>query len=477
MNEPLKVAIIGGGISGLSAAYFLERTAQSAGRPIEIDLFESSSRIGGKIHSVRQDGLILELGAESFLSRKTAALKLCRELGIAEDLRGTRTENRKTFVWHHDQLHQLPKGLSGFVPGNMNSLFSTSLLNLSGKCRVAADYLIPAKKGTEDESLANFMTRRLGKQAYQRLVQPLLCGIYAGDGDQLSLRATYPELRQLERDAGSLIRGLKRRQQTNAKSSESDQPLPPFLTLKTGMSELIEATVRSLNTTQIHLNAKVDRCETMESQWHVQTNSEIGPKLYHSVLLTCPAFAAAQALRASATELSDCLASIQHVSTATVNLWYDSRSFSHPLEGYGFVIPSSQQRGLTAVTWTSSKHHDRAPENLRLIRGYVGRAGAEVADGTSDQALLEVVLDELKRTMQVDDQPAGYRIQRWMKGSPQYTMGHCDTLKKIDESLTRFPGLYLSGASYRGVGIPDCIREASNAVTSMFEYLKENSQS
>lgn len=475
MNEPLKVAIIGGGISGLSAAYFLEQATHAGGPPIQIDLFESSSRIGGKIQSVRQDELTLELGAESFLSRKTAALKLCRELGIEAHLRGTRPENRKTFVWHHDQLHRLPKGLSGFVPGNMNSLFSTSLLSLQGKCRVAADYLIPAKKGTEDESLASFMTRRLGKQAYQRLVQPLLCGIYAGDGDQLSLQATYPELRQLERDAGSLIRGLKRRQPPKPKSDE--KPLPPFLTLKGGMSELIDATAHALSDTQIHLNTKVDRCEAVGKQWMVHTNPPWDCTPYHAVLLTCPAFTAAQMLSVSAPELSAGLASIQHVSTATVNLWYDGESFSHPLEGYGFVIPSNQQRGLTAVTWTSSKHHDRAPEHLRLIRGYVGRAGAEVSEDATDQELLQSVLDELKRTMGVGDRPKGYRIQRWIKGSPQYTMGHCETLKKIDESLTLLPGLYLSGASYRGVGIPDCIREANNAVNSMFEYLKEDTPS
>lgn len=475
MNEPLKVAIVGGGISGLSAAYFLERATDEAGLPIQIDLFESSSRTGGKIQTVRQDDLVLELGAESFLSRKTAALKLCQALGIDGDLRGTRQENRKTFVWHHDRLHQLPKGLSGFVPGNMNSLFSTSLLSLPGKCRVAADYLLPAKKGSEDESLANFMTRRLGKQAYQRLVQPLLCGIYAGDGDHLSLQATYPELRQLERDSGSLIRGLKRRQKSSVKSTEN--PLPPFLTLKTGMSQLVEATEKALTATKIHLNTKVKRCEGIKKQWSLQTDSGFDSNLYDAVLFTCPAFAAAQVLGSSATGLSNELASIQHVSTATVNIWYDAEVFSHPLQGYGFVIPSSQQRGLTAVTWTSSKHHDRAPEDLRLIRGYVGRAGAEISESVTDQELLETVRAELKRTMGVADQPRGYRIQRWVKGSPQYTMGHCDTLKKIDESLNRFPGLYLSGASYRGVGIPDCIREAGNAAKSMFEYLKESTQS
>ncbi|MDG2105361.1 MAG: protoporphyrinogen oxidase [Pirellulaceae bacterium] len=473
MSEPARVAIVGGGISGLSAAYFLERDAAARGQSVQIDLFEAASRLGGKIQSIRQDDLLLELGAESFLSRKTPAVDLCREVGIDKQLRGTRAENRKTFVWHDDRLHPLPKGLSGFVPGNMNSLFSTSLLNLRGKLRVAADYVIPASRRSEDESLAHFMTRRLGKQAYQRLVQPLLCGIYAADGEQLSLQATYPELRKLEQASGSLIRGLKLRQQRAQQAG--GKPLPPFVTLPNGMSDLIEAVAGKLVTTKIHLNAGVKDCQQHNRGWAVRLNADADAHVashYDALLMSCPAYKTSQLLSKALPAVADPLNEIPHVSTATVNLWYAAKSFSHPLDGYGFVIPSHEQRGLTAVTWTSSKHHDRAPDDWRLIRGYVGRAGAEIDDEMSDEEMVAIVLRELKRTMGIHEKPVGTRIQRWLKGSPQYTLGHCDKLQKIDEALAEQPGLFLCGASYRGVGIPDCIREAGNAIEAVFHYLE-----
>ncbi|MDG2013994.1 MAG: protoporphyrinogen oxidase, partial [Pirellulaceae bacterium] len=327
MSEPARVAIVGGGISGLSAAYFLERDAAAHGQSMQIDLFEAAPRLGGKIHSAQHDDLLLELGAESFLSRKTPAIDLCKEMGIDEKLRGTRSENRKTFVWHDDRLHQLPKGLSGFVPGNMNSLFSTSLLSLRGKLRVAADYIIPASKQSGDESLAQFMTRRLGKQAYQRLVQPLLCGIYAGDGDQLSLQATYPELRKLEQASGSLIRGLKLRQQRSQQTGE--KPLPPFVTLPNGMSDLIQAVADKLASTNIHLNTGVQDCQKQMDGWAVSLNTDEGShaaSVYDTVLMSCPAYVTSSLLENSNPALASQLNEIPHVSTATVNLWYAAES-------------------------------------------------------------------------------------------------------------------------------------------------------
>jgi oxygen-dependent protoporphyrinogen oxidase len=471
-NEPARVAIVGGGIAGLAAAFYLERNAGLLTRPLSIDLFEASPRLGGKIHTVQKNGMTLELGAESFLSRKPAAVDLCRDIGIDEQLRGTRPDTKKTFVWHRGKLHPLPTGLSGFVPGNLTSLFSTSLLSLGGKLRVVGDYFLPAKKSTEDESLESFLTRRLGKQAYQRLAQPLLCGIYAGDGQQLSLCATYPELRKLELEHGSLIRGLNWRQR-NQQDSKAN-PWPPFVTLAGGMGDLIAGIGRRLNHTTIHLDSPIIDLRKKSSCWELVAkhhDANFPMDRFEAVVLTCPAFTTSKVVESTFPKFGEILDRIPHVSTMTVNLWFDAAKLSHRLDGYGFVIPSREQNGVTAVTWTSSKHFDRTTDDSQLIRAYLGRSGAEADCDMSDEETISIVRRELKRTMAIEALPAGYLVQRWPKSSPQYTLDHPETLKQIDKHLSGMPGIFLGGASYRGVGIPDCIRNSQAIVEDTIQFI------
>ena len=475
MNRPLRVAIVGGGVSGLTVAYRLEQANENSPgdrEQLEIDLFESSERLGGKIHSVRVDEMLMEMGAESFLSRKQAGVELCKELGLLETMRGTRPENKKTFVWQDGKMHRLPSGLTGFVPGNIKSLFSTSLLSLSGKLRVAADLFIPASRSTEDESLESFITRRLGRQAYRRLIQPLLCGIYAGDGNQLSVQATYPELRGLEKKFGSVIRGLRKRQQAQKKSATNQQtePLPPFVTFKGGMSELIEALQSKLQRTRIELSQQVQSAVRVGEKWSLDFQSG-DSREYDAVVLTCPAFAAAEIIGSAAPDLAQQLNRIPHVSTAAINLWYAADEMEHSLDGYGFVVPADEQDGVTAVTWTSPKHYDRCPEGRKLIRAYLGRAGAEVGSETSDDEIFAIAKREIKRFMKVQVSPLDYRIQRWPAGAPQYALGHPEILLGIDSQLENLGGLFLTGASYRGVGIPDCIRLANSTAENVGGFL------
>ena len=483
MNKPPKVAILGGGVSGLTAAYRLEKSLGQFPHGLEIDLFESSERLGGKIHSVRVDQMLLEMGAESFLSRKQAGIELCKELELVESLRGTRPENKKTFVWQGGKMHRLPAGLTGFVPGNIKSLFSTTLLSLTGKLRVAADVLIPASRSTEDESLEHFMTRRLGRQAYRRLIQPLLCGIYAGDGNRLSVAATYPELRGLEKKHGSLIRGLRKRQRAQKEKNAGGQgdPLPPFVTFAGGMSDLIGNLKSNLTQTKIWLGHKATRLNRMGQMWSLSSQSAEATDSpaeheYDVVIATCPAFVTAAIIRDDAPDLAGDLEKIPHVSTAAINLWYSEEEIEHDLDGYGFVVPAEEQNGITAVTWTSSKHYDRCPKGRKLIRAYLGRAGAEVGQETCDEEILQIAQREIKRFMKVNCSPEGYRIQRWPSGSPQYTLGHPGILTRVNSHLDQLSGLYLSGASYRGVGIPDCIRQANSTVDSVLEHLSKKEQ-
>lgn len=473
MRKPPDVAIIGGGISGLSAAWYLEQSQAESSCPVQIDLFESSDRTGGKIFTRRDHGLVMEMGAESFLSRKPAGVALCRELGIEDRLQGTRPENRKTYVWREGQLHRLPEGLSGFVPAKLGGLMSTSLLSLTGKLRVAADLLIPADKSLEDESVASFITRRIGKQGYRRLAQPLLCGIYCADGEQLSLAATFPELRKLEREHGSIIRGLRSRK----KQASCEYSSTPFVTLAGGMSSLIEAICEKLQTTRIRLSHAVTDLKRIDNRWAVNYTDKTGQshqKVYDSIILATPAYQTAKMLRHDQPGFSQTLNRIPHVSTAAVNLWYEADNFEHALDGYGFVVPADQQNGLTAVTWTSSKHFGRAPDSTRLIRAYVGRAGDEIDPNTSDEEILQLVKREIKRTMGVTSQLTGYVVGRWIKGSPQYSLQHPSILSEIDKTLAQLPGLYLCGASYRGVGIPDCIRNSKLVAEQVYNELNKS---
>ena len=461
-----KIAIVGGGISGLATAFYLEDFFEKSPTDVEITLFEASTRLGGKIHSQRfENGVIMEAGAESFLSRKQAGLEFCEQLGLQQELVGTRPETRKTFVWHQNQLHPLPEGLSGFVPSNLKALKATTLLSGFGKLRVALDRYLPALKSDADESLARFISRRIGKQAYQRLVQPLLCGIYCGDGDDLSLAATYPELRQLERDHGSLIRGLQ------ARSSNTPSELPPFVTLPNGMSQLVEKAAGSLEQTEVRFESKVQKISKSENRFAVELEND--EFTFDSVVLTSPAHQTASIVGSQNQQLQDLLLTIPHVSTAAVNLLYDANALDHQLDGYGFVIPSNEQNGLTAVTWTSSKHYNRAPDHLKLIRAYVGRAHAEIDCSLSDQQIFELVQPELQRTMGIEVEPKEIHVSRWHLGSPQYTMGHRDRLEKIERLIKQMPGLFLTGASYRGVGIPDCIRNARETADRVVSFICE----
>lgn len=457
-----RVAIIGGGVSGLSAARSLEQQLPN----VNIELFEASNQLGGKIQTREVEGLTLELGAESFLSRKPHGIALCDQLELTQHLRGTNPNNKKTFVWHGEQLHPLPEGLSGFVPSNMNSLKSSTLLNGFGKLRIGLDYLLPVRNAGGDESLASFMSRRLGKQAYQRLVQPLLCGIYCADGKDLSLNATFPELRDLVEKHGSLIRGLRSR-----KPATGQPALPPFVTLPGGMSDLIHSLQSSLGRTRISLaspTAQINHGDEIEVRL-----SDGARDHFDAVIVATSSQIAAPFFSDEQSQLKQALQSIPHVSTATVNLWYDTNRFDAKLNGYGFVIPADQQNGITAVTWTSSKHFDRAPDHRRLIRAYVGKANDELASTTTDEEIMSTVLRELKRTMGLNSVPLGSLITRWPNGSPQYTLGHLDRLAAIDEQLKGLPGIFLCGSSYRGVGIPDCIREAQNSATQTIQYLKQ----
>ncbi len=405
-----KLAVVGGGIAGLAAARRLESLLPDA----EITLVERSERLGGKLLSDELDGFVVEGAADSFLSRKPRGVGLCEELGLADRLVGRRPEHARSFVRHGAELYPLPEGLTGMIPADLDSLAETGLLSADGRERLEAERDLPPAPPGGDESIASFVSRRLGPEAYERLVEPLMTGIYGGDGEQLSLEATFPNLRALELEHGSLLAGL---------AAEAPAPAPgdypAFVSLRGGMGELVRFVAASLERTTFTV-ATATRL-TWRDGYTVEL--EDGRTLSaDAVVLAVPAFATAELVADLDPELADTHAAIPYASSAIVSLGF-GRDEAPALDGYGYVVPRSEGSEVLACTWTSSKWENRAPAGRALLRVYLGRFGGRDVLELADAELVTLARDEL-RILMLDAEPTHTRVHRWPRGMPQYTLGH-----------------------------------------------------
>ncbi|MGI8861867.1 MAG: protoporphyrinogen oxidase [Gaiellaceae bacterium] len=455
----MKAVVIGGGIAGLAAARRLESLLPE----FEIDLVERSQRLGGKLLTEHMHGFLVEGGADSFLSRKERGVGLCEELGLAGELVGRRPESARSYVRHGSELHLLPEGLTGMIPTDLDSLADSTLLSQVGRERLAAEVDLPPVPTGADESIASFVTRRLGAEAYERLVEPLTTGIYGGDGEQLSLQATFPNLRALELEHGSLIRGLL------AQSPEAVATRPPFVTLASGLETLVARVAEGLRHTRVVTGRAALGVRRSDHGYEVTLDA--GERVHSDGVVLCvPAFAAAELLADLDSDLAAAHAEIPYASTAVVSLAYRDGDVVHPLDGYGYVVPRAEGSEMLACTWTSSKWEGRAPDGFVLIRVYAGRFGGRDVVEDSDDELVGLARDEL-RLLGIEAEPHLSRIDRWPLGMPQYVLGHPERLKRIESALADHPGLALAGAAYRGVGIPDCIHSGEEAARSLTESL------
>ncbi len=467
--------IAGGGISGLTAAYRLRRLARSAGLDLRITLVEADTRLGGKILTERVDDLVIEAGPDSFLSQKLPAIQLCQELGIADRLVGTKEGGGGTYILREGRLEPLPEGITMLVPTKLRPLIGSRLLSTRAKLRMGLDVLIPPLASGDDESVAAFVTRRLGREAFERMAQPLLSGIYAGDAGQLSLAATFPRLRQIEREHGSLVRGMLAQRRQRRTTSGSAQRYTPFVSLRGGIGDLVDALTAQFEDVDIRLGTAVSGIEQREGGGY-QVLLSNGETLEADVLLLAtPADVSGDLLAPVRPDLAALLRAIPYVSSATITLAYRQSDVGKLGAGRGFVIPRVENRELTAVTWASSKFPYRVPEGLMLLRAFVGRAGRESAVDLPDDLILRLVREELREILGLTAQPVLSRIYRWHQALPQYVLGHLDRLAEIDHQLADLPGLLLLGAAYRGVGIPDCIQSGNQAAERVLALLKEQS--
>jgi oxygen-dependent protoporphyrinogen oxidase len=387
-------------------------------------------------------------------------------LGLDDRLRGTNPETKKTYILKNDELHELPGGLTMMIPTEFGPMIRTGLLSWPAKIRMGMDFFLPAASENGDETMGEFVTRRLGRSAYENLIEPLMSGIYAGDGDKLSLQATLPYLRDLERKYGGLVKGAlavrKERARKVKASGKSPSPTPGsrsiFLTPLTGLVEIVEALLSNLESSgvDLRLHTAVQKVSQDVDRYSViLANGE--SIAADGVILATPTFVTADFVAGFAPHLTAELRSIEYVSTATVTLAYRESDIPRPLDGYGYVIPRRECRKALASTWTSTKFPHRAPQGYALVRIFIGRAGQENQIAWDDEGLLSIAREELELTLGIKAAPLLGRIYQWEKAMPQYNRGHPERLERIDSALNTYPRVALAGNGYRGIGIPDCI--------------------
>ncbi|HUG64949.1 MAG TPA: protoporphyrinogen oxidase [Gaiellaceae bacterium] len=452
----MRAVVVGGGIAGLAAARRLEALVPD----VEVVLLESDGLVGGKIRTERVHGFVIEAAPDSFLSRKERGVGLCEELDLGGELIGRRPEHARTFVRRAGDLHPLPEGLTGMIPTNLDGLERSGILSPEGKARFRAERDVPVAPGDGDESVASFVSRRFGREAYESLVEPLMTGIYGGDGEQMSLRATVPQLRVLELEHGSLLRGLP------VQPPQGERP--PFVSLRGGMDTFVTRLVERLERTRIVTGVAATRLATTSPGYEVET--EDGESLdCEAVVLATPAFVTAELLLDLDHELAAAHAEIPYASSVVVTLAF-SRADVLPLDGYGYLVPHTQGSDVLACTWSSQKWSGRAPDESVLLRVYAGRFGRRDLTRENDETLVALARDEL-RHLDIEAEPTLARVHRWAQGMPQYILGHPERLERIETAVGTHPGLALAGAAYHGVGIPDCIRSGELAAEAVARAL------
>ena len=477
-----KTVIIGGGIAGLAAAHRLQEEIDQ-GAVLECVVLEAGNKFGGKIATERFDGFVIERGPDSFISQKPAAIELCKKLGLSDRLVGTNQEQTKTYVYTGKKLVTMPDGLSLMIPTKFLPFALTPLFSLPGKARMALDLIIPRKRGNGDESLASFVRRRMGEEALRKMAEPMLAGIYASDPETMSIHSTFPMFVQTEKKYRSLILGMlaRKRQQltqkpSKPKSGNNHQPFSLFMTLRNGLGEMVDALIEKSPDVSFRLNAKVGEVtKGTSSAWKVVLDD--GETINtDAVIFATPAKLSADLLRPFAPKAADLLNQIKYVSTATVTLAYPKEGFSHPLNGFGFVVPRTEGRKILACTWTSSKFPHRTPEGYVMLRCFVGGALNEDLAEQDEEAIAKMVKKELADLMGIHQEPEICKVFHNKKSNVQYRVGHAGLIESVQQELRAFNGLFLTGSAYTGIGIPDCIQNGTRTAQSAIAFFSGESQ-
>jgi protoporphyrinogen/coproporphyrinogen III oxidase len=464
------VVIIGGGISGLSAAYHLV-SENSSGRNVRVTVLEAAKRAGGVLFSESMDGYVLEHGSDSFITNKPSAIDLCNELGLQDRILETNESNRRSLIASKGELVSVPDGFRLIAPTRLWPFILSDLFSLAGKIRVGCELLMPADRRHEDESVASFVTRRFGRELLERAAQPLVGGIYTGDVDQLSAQATLPSFLELEGKYGSVIRGLLKEEKERSQQA-SGARYAIFNTLTDGMGALTNALVKKLPPESLLLNCGATSLHSdARGKWTV-LSADGAAHVADAVILACAARMAGSLFDSIDPELAKLLKQIENASSVVINFLFRNEDFTKPTDGFGFVVPSIEKRSIIAVSYISTKYTDRAPPGQVMLRVFMGGSLNHELTKLEDDELKQIALKELKYFLKTKGGPVGSWLKRWPDSMPQYKVGHKLLVSKIEEQLKVHAGLALAGNSYGGVGIPDCIQSGKKAALMTLDFLR-----
>ncbi len=454
-----RIAIIGGGISGLAAAFELEEH-RGGGGDVDYVLYEAAERLGGVLRTEHIDGCIVEAGPDSFITEKPWATDLCRALGLGDQLIGSNDADRKTYILTNGRLIEMPDGLMFMVPTKILPTGLSPLFSWKTKLRMTQELFQSPLTSDHDESVASFVERHYGGEMVDRLADPLLSGVYGGEAANLSVRAVLPRFAEMERTHGSLGRAMLAARKKMA--AEPRKPAPPlFTSLKDGMQHLAETLVSRLTPASLRTNVPVQAVQHEAGSWVVSAGMQSDQ--FDSVIVALPAHAAAQVLRIASPELSAELAAIQYSSSITVGLGYDRNVRQSLPPGFGFLVPRSEGKRLLAATFVHNKFPHRAREDRALLRCFFSGRNAESVWTLGDDQIIGIVRNELQQIIGLRAEPLFARVYKWKSAMAQYGVGHLDRLDRMERLRQQLPGLALAGNAYRGIGVPDCVRSGRDA--------------
>lgn len=482
MTAVPRFIVVGGGITGLSAAHRLLELAAESGRKVAVTLIEASDRLGGVFGTQRIDDYVIETGADSFITDKPWALDLCRRLGLESRLISIDPRYRRAYIVHRGRPVLTPEGFNLLGPSRLRPVLTTPLLSPWGKLRLLGEYFVPPRDRDRDEDLASFTRRRFGNEVLERIVQPMVSGIYTSDPEKLSLAATLPRFLEMERRHGSLIRALRRRRKESAAGDDtSGARYGLFASLAGGMSELVDAlaervraqgelrTGHAVTAVEMAAPSDMDQPNTPDTRSVRVTLSDGTALPADGVVLALPAYRAADVIDSWAEELAEALRTIEYASSAIVVTGHPLENVSHPLDAAGLVVPFAERRYVLAVSFLSRKFAGRAPEGRIVLRTFIGGAMQPELLEQADVDLAGMALAELRELLGVRGAPEFIEVVRYHRAMPQYHVGHLDRVERIEQLAARCPRLELAGNAFRGVGLPDCVHSGESAALRLWK--------
>lgn len=453
-----QIAIVGGGISGLAAAFALEERRR-AGEPLQFVVYEAGPSFGGVLRTEEVDGCLVEAGPDSFLTEKPWAADLCRRIGMEDQLIGSNDRDRRTYILVKGRLVPMPDGLMFMVPTKLAPALLSTLFSASTKFRMVREWGFAPRRAESDESVAALVERHYGTEMVDRLADPLLSGVYGGDASQLSVRAVLPRFAEMEAKHGSLGRGMLAAR-ANMRAAPSGGAI--FTSLKGGMQQLTEGLLARLFAGVLRANSPVQAVQRQDRGWVVSAGH--ASDYFDAVIVATPTSAAAPLVEMISAELASELRAIPYSSSVTVALGFDKDVRASLPAGFGFLVPRSEGKRTLAATFVHNKFPHRAPEDRALIRCFLGGSRDEQVLQLPDEEIVRIVRDELRQVLRLAAEPLFTRVYRWRGAMAQYTVGHLERLQRIEGLLKQLPGLALAGNGYRGIGVPDCVRSGEAAV-------------